>query len=100
MEMGHDEKSIVHLKIDRDRGQHNAAQPPEDKQCDETAGKKQWGFELRFGAPPECTNPAENLNSGRDRYDHAGGGEKALAELRHRRRKHVVDPEPESDERG
>ena len=96
--MRDDEKRIVHLEVDRHRGEHDPAQPAEDKKRHETAGEEQGRLEWRTRSAPERRDPAEDLNAGGNRDDHAGGGKEALAELRHRRRKHVVDPKPETDE--
>src|SRR5439155_1555988 len=66
MKMSDDEKCIVNLEIDRNTRQHDSGKSAEHK----NRGKAQHehkGHPQLWSAAPECRQPAENLNSARNR---------------------------------
>ena len=75
------------------------AQSADDKGDDETDDVEHRHLHAR--APvPDCRDPAEDLQAGRDRHRHARCGVEAVADARQPGRKHMVDPQAEGEDAG
>ena len=96
VEMGDHEIGVGHLLVERGGGGHHARQAADHEGDDE--GKHPQERRVEAG-PAGCQrrDPAEDLDAGRERHRHAGGGVEVVAEPRQPDREHVVDPETKGE---
>ena len=99
VEVRDDEIRVVHLRIQRHRGDHHAGHAADDEGEEKRQDEQQRRAQHR-PAKHERRHPAEDLHPVGDGDRHAGRGEEALAEPRQAGGEHVMHPQAEGQHAG